>query len=158
MLPLAPCAMMMLPELVPLLVLRTKLPVPFVVRLATALASPMVTVSADSTTSPRPFGIRLMLALVLVLLMVLSLMLRLAMFEVLPEAMMLPTLRLANAVCVIAPAVDPSDVVVMATNWPLVSSHTKAALLLVPLLTKKPESLVGAPVVPLLRTMTGSAM
>ena len=53
----------MLPALVPLFVFKIKSPVPWVVRVALALLSPIWTVSEPKLTSPVPFGIISMSAL-----------------------------------------------------------------------------------------------
>ena len=54
--PLTPSAIVIDPELVPEFVFNIKSPVPLVVRVALALLSPILTVSASSWTSPVPFG------------------------------------------------------------------------------------------------------
>ncbi len=61
--PLAPSAKVMFPAFVPLFVFKIKSPVPWVVNVASALLSPIWTVSACKVTSPVPFGVRSILPL-----------------------------------------------------------------------------------------------
>ena len=85
MFPSTPSAIVILPLLVPLLVLRIKSPVPLVVIVAFVLESPTVTVSALSKISPDPLGTILMLPLVSVLDIVLPSMSMLSMLKLEPS-------------------------------------------------------------------------
>jgi hypothetical protein len=59
----APSAIVIEPELEPEFVLSIKSPVPSVVIVALAFESPILTVSAESTTSPVPLGVKVILPL-----------------------------------------------------------------------------------------------
>ena len=58
--PFTPFAIVIDPELVPTLVFNTKLPAPLDDIVAVAPESPTTTVSADNTTFPVPFGVKVM--------------------------------------------------------------------------------------------------
>jgi hypothetical protein len=60
-LPLTPSNILTVPELDPEFVLIVISPVPSVVRTASVLVSPILTVSADNTTSPVPLGCKVIL-------------------------------------------------------------------------------------------------
>ena len=122
----------------------------------TRVAVRSLTDIVDATTSPVPFGVKLISPFVSVEVIALPSIVMLSI--AIDSSSILDAFIPAYEEIVTSPAVVPSSVVLIATNMSALSSHTNATFVDVPRSTTNPLSALGVPDSPLLKTNRGSAI